>query len=585
MSSIQDGSCDSKKSSTTITVNAGEVCTIETAKLYNIFDTTKYFSESKISNSQEIATYNKTEFKPYSLCHFENNIAYTNCAIQTSNKWKTLVKGNTFADDACILPLDIKLPNHFESMGITLTSAQLKMTSNFYAFKDVKDFCQEKWYDWFSIPDYYHDNKYALNDNNCKAPCPISFIPNPNNLNTCILKKDIPLSFSLYAPEFHYTPIQLIMLLGSTNESLYKYHQKNLNDSCNIILNDKTLMAERALIDDIKSKKTFDNIYNSLIKPELRSRIKTLLELPFDESTIIPPKYYTQALTDKVKELINIDIIKDTYDIALNFSNMILSFNNGKIDEWNKQITNLIDISGVQKEDKLYWKQLNIFKRACSVAFDNNSSYSKKLLGDSLQPLNFSISVDDKLKSLPSTNRECPKCTEAELKILKNYDSKSIQEKQTSALEQEKRRSLMNGKENDIDLNKPELTDDEYDTECNKVYDDETDIIDKSMDKMKLFIQLWIFIILSLMFGFVIYVILSLFWDKIAYIFNSIVLRSTQFIYYLVNSFNKYFKKITDKEEEKEQYQKYFLTKIQRDNVTAKLDADMRRYNIKANNG
>jgi hypothetical protein len=87
------------------------------------------------------------------------------------------------------------------------------------------------------------------------------------------------------------------------------------------------------------------------------------------------------------------------------------------------------------------------------------------------------------------------------------------------------------------------------------------------------------------MFGFVIYVILSLFWDKIAYIFNSIVLRSTQFIYYLVNSFNKYFKKITDKEEEKEQYQKYFLTKIQRDNVTAKLDADMRRYNIKANNG
>jgi hypothetical protein len=275
----------------------------------------------------------------------------------------------------------------------------------------------------------------------------------------------------------------------------------------------------------------------------------------------------------------------DTYDIALNFSNMILSFNNGKIDEWNKQITNLIDISGVQKEDKLYWKQLNIFKRACSVAFDNNSSYSKKLLGDSLQPLNFSISVDDKLKSLPSTNRECPKCTEAELKILKNYDSKSIQEKQTSALEQEKRRSLMNGKENDIDLNKPELTDDEYDTECNKVYDDETDIIDKSMDKMKLFIQLWIFIILSLMFGFVIYVILSLFWDKIAYIFNSIVLRSTQFIYYLVNSFNKYFKKITDKEEEKEQYQKYFLTKIQRDNVTAKLDADMRRYNIKANNG
>jgi hypothetical protein len=574
MSSSQDASCSPTAKPIGKTVNAGEVCTIETAKLYDIFDKEKYFND-KVSKPEEIATYSETEFKPYSLCHFENNIGYTNCAIQTSNKWKTLVKGSTIADDTCILPLDIKLPNHFESMGITLKDAQLKITSNFYAFKDIKHFCQEKWYDWFSIPDYYHNNKYALNDNQCKEPCAIGLVPNPNNLNTCILKKEIPLSFGLYEKEFHYTPIQLIMLLGSTNESLYNYHQKIINESCNIILNDKTLIAERNLIDDIKSKKTFDNIYNSSIKPELQNRIQTLLKLPFDESTIIPPKYYTNALTDKINELKNREIIDDAYAIALNVSNMMLLSKAENKDEWDKEITKLIDISGVQKEDNLYWKQINILKRACSVAFDNNTPYSKTLLGEKLQALNFSISLDDKLKSISNTNNKTP----VELELQRRYGTENIKEKQIAAQEQERKDRLSSGKENDIDLNKPVLTEDEYEAESNKLFDEENDTIDKGLDKMKLFIKFWVFVILSLIFGFIIYIILSLFWDKIAYIFNSIVLRSTQFVYYLVNSFNSALNKIEGKADEKYQHNQYKLTQIQKENVEEKIKKDQRNYN------
>ena len=66
-----------------------------------------------------------------------------------------------------------------------------------------------------------------------------------------------------------------------------------------------------------------------------------------------------------------------------------------------------MDISGYEINSLMYWKQLNILKRACDVSFNGLSTYSKEFLSvlnrnrekeQQKQPLNFTIKMDEKLK-------------------------------------------------------------------------------------------------------------------------------------------------------------------------------------------
>jgi hypothetical protein len=209
------------------TIQTGEVCTIETAKQYGIFGKNSIFNGIIPSSEKTKIDVHKdntdNENLDYALCSVKETNAYKNCVLTTKNPWKSINASKEF----CRLPEDIILPS---GLKYNPSTKYIDKPSKIPLSIDTSALCQERWYDWFTVPDWHFGNGYRSigegADKKCYKPCALGKVPtkelNGQLYNKCISKAFY--EFGFYASNFNYLPIALIVLLGSNKESLLKYY-------------------------------------------------------------------------------------------------------------------------------------------------------------------------------------------------------------------------------------------------------------------------------------------------------------------------------------------------------------------------
>jgi hypothetical protein len=391
------------------TVQAGEVCTIETAKEYGIFGKTNYFNSIIPKDEKaKIDTHIDNEPKglSYSLCtnNADNTTFYENCVLSTKNPWKSLSTNKEY----CVLPPDIKLPSelHVNTFGQVTKPSVIPFITN------KNELCNDRWYDWFTVPDWHLGNRYFKPDTangKCYKPCEINTLPakseDGNIFDRCIHKNYY--QFGFYASSFNYLPIALIVLLGSTKSTLIKYNEYN---TLKLIETINGSVPNFDLYQSIKEDTTTQTKLYEHIKTDLNKAINTLFEIPFNINNIIVPEKFIQ---DRVQNDMTKDKIVHAYEIAVNVYNLSTAVDLATLKtfmDWKKE---LCDISGFTVTEEKMAKQLLILKKACSVAFDGTSTYSKNLFavmnknllpGEGLKkPLKFTFTENDASISTKTT--------------------------------------------------------------------------------------------------------------------------------------------------------------------------------------
>jgi hypothetical protein len=389
----------------TETVNTGEVCTISSAMKYNIFDKIKYFDNSKLPE-QDIFNIDKhinnavDKTLPYSLCSIDDNnanVAIENCVLSYDNPWKTLKKPGS---SNCSLPNKIELPP-----GLSYDkTGDIIIPDPIFRHKTKVGYCQEKWYDWFTIPDYHLGNKVTVlnqadkprNILKCYKPCNIGYIPRDNNnilfINNCVLKDYY--NYGLYKGTFHYLPISLILLLGSTEESLKSYYRLTLNNAKQNIIDNNLILDHEVYNNLYNDSDTFSRLYNNNsdpndrgIKFSIKNRINELFTIPFEVENIIVPDNnvieISKPIITKIKIQQAYDICKKLYDLSVDAKKQTL------LNEW---LTSLASVSDQDTNCNKFKKQLLILKKACNVTFDGKTPYSKDYI---LYNLNKDIDINE----------------------------------------------------------------------------------------------------------------------------------------------------------------------------------------------
>jgi hypothetical protein len=483
-----------------VEVSTGEVCTIDTAKEYGIFDETNYFNIDDKINTLSENTVDST--KVYSLCNpGTNNTANKNCVLSSGNPWKTIDDSGEY----CMLPRNIELPSVLKYID----SSSIEKTSNIKIWDNKTEYCQEKWYDWFSIPDYHFGNKYTYVSNvkKCMQPCSLGNVPDLTLTDKCISKADF--KGGLVNGTFPYLPISLIMLLGSDKTSLLAHYDsllKNISGSANDIFFDPKVYS--ALLGDASTR---DNIYND-IKKDLKIHINNLIALPYDDRHINIPSF------DDSKMIVNTNTaqhINEAYDIAQKLFTMCgTDQTSQKCTDFKKSIA---DISGYDINSSQFHKQMLTLKKACNIAFDGTRHYSTNIILHNLPktdktPIKFEITEKDRLKSVSKNPSENAENTINSPIVLQSEELRS-QEAQTQKLEN-----------NDtLQLNKLEYDPRKYD-ENN--YVNETPPGAKTFYNLKNIIMTTMFIILFIIFIGVLYLIISMMWGPFADMINTIILAT-----------------------------------------------------------
>ena len=215
------------------TVKSGEVCSIDIAKKLGIFDNTNYY----IKGYEQIKTFNteldNKENRSLELC-IQNNVTNTakaSCTMSAGiNYISTIKDGKSF----CVpveCPTGFKLDSKDPSVCVKPKNKKLV---------SLRTQNQERWYDWFIIPNYHIGNKYNSVNNVNYAPCKRDTVPmydkhpvdnevkavvekENNNIGKCLSKEYY--FGGKYSNTENYSPISLIKRI-STREELEEEIEK-----------------------------------------------------------------------------------------------------------------------------------------------------------------------------------------------------------------------------------------------------------------------------------------------------------------------------------------------------------------------
>ena len=513
---------ESENDDSIVKIQPGEVCTIDAAKSYGVFGKDKYFNDllSTEETSETDVFLRNDEDKKYKYSFCENtsdNKVYQNCSISTGNPWKTIDSTKQY----CMLPLET-LDESVLPKGLTIIEGTktIQKPAEIPVVQSKKTFCQEKWYDWFTIPDYHHENTYTIETNSsnvakCYVPCNIGFVPHRTNKGNCMRKQD--LEYGKYANSFHYLPIPLIILLGSTREdilSIYKQNVIKTRNNTNDISLDIDVLGD--LLNNEKSKiKIFEDI-----KQDMNYHINQLLSLPFDETNIIPP-------TDEKQQLIfDVEKIEIAYKIAKNFHD-VLRNNKTNPENFQNFKKNLCSINGLQMNENKFFKQLLVLKRACNVVFDNKSKYSSDVILYTLNknkkenevkpPLVFEITDDDIILSLSNNTAERTRRDETVSSQSDIEDRKKQVKNENDYTKEDIKQSF-------------EFVSNEYDEKNDSLLQEVT--VKKSWFYDPITYISGFFLIIFIVLGvYILYLVSNMFWNPISTILNNIILSYYSIIF------------------------------------------------------
>jgi hypothetical protein len=561
-----------------IDVLPGETCTIESAKNMGIYDKYKYFnnnvSKDDIIEIDTLLNNKRDSNKKYSLCSIKNNVVYQNCAITTNNPWKTLSNDNEY----CKLPSDIVLPNDLSY--VKDKKDIIKKPEKIPKYKSKTEFCQERWYDWFTIPDYHLGNKYLLyedkekkNKSVCFKPCDIGKILIVKNGDTskienyqCILREKY--NYPYFSTTFYYLPISLILLLGITKKNILKINNRilkekkfNLEEILKNITIDDELYKELIWNEEKPEEElsgTLKNLYENM-KKDIRYAIDNLFKRPFDATNIIPPTTDVRKISDS---LMTKERLEDAYMIASELHKII-----NDPSKFKKYKEELADISGYDITHPKFFKQLLILKTACNVAFDNTHEYSKDFILYNLNtnstaksPIKFDITPIEPILAISNNPSENT--------VINNNDK----ENQKIYLQQEKEKLKADLEAKEQSIAKVEVRTHKIDISdiTPKSYDDkliyEYNNKKYEINSIRFVYLLFVIFIIIIMVSITLIAITLLLWTPIIEMINSTILATYFLVYYISDLFKGRYQPVT--------YDKKFLQK-QIDFIINKIAYDM----------
>ena len=195
--------------------NPGQICTEAVAKSNNVYNDITVIDSKKVSNINDIKRKSDDfvlDNKSYSVCHYdmEDRIAVENCSLSSPFL--------TYEDNKCKIKNGV-CPDGFKFKDGECVFNDVKQFS-----RDRKSFCDDKWYDWFRVPNHHLNNGYKIYRNSrsdhkrditkCFEPCGFNEVPfgrtgmiSRVHMNKCIAKKD--LNYGMYSG-IDYCPIALV---------------------------------------------------------------------------------------------------------------------------------------------------------------------------------------------------------------------------------------------------------------------------------------------------------------------------------------------------------------------------------------
>ena len=369
----------------------GELCTYQIAENYNIAENQKFDTNIITKLDQEkIDRYidDDKEYE-YSLCNRSDDGKdfYYNCALDKKNIWLTKDTNNK-----CKINENIALPpDKLEKIDNILL---LKKPDSFTAVKnlsnssnDVNILCNERWYDWFTIPDYHNGNKYSKEINGdtytCYKPCNfgsiISSDTNNNsaflgeNKNKCI-NRDL-IDNGRLKNTLLFTPYAIIFLFGLTKNDLidlYKYELDNIQSIVDENNKNSDKLYDYEINNNLfKAIKENDTTLEKIVKDlktKMQTSIKQLVTEPISHLNIIPPYDNLGKLNQEPKKYYNNEkYIKKAYEIATKL-NKYLSDVSLKSDfySWKKQLE---EINGFDINSWEFNKILLLLQSSCMLCF------------------------------------------------------------------------------------------------------------------------------------------------------------------------------------------------------------------------
>lgn len=394
--------------------SSGEYCTINTAREYGLSDTKNIknvFDKNIVPDEDIIDKYIDNTIdrkKTKSICNLKGNTATPNCALYTQSPWFTINENNT----KCSIPSDLKLPPGFlvkEEEGETIIIKSTEDDIRKYSTMDA--YCQEKWFDWFTIPDYHLGNIYIakkrklseLQENpnlqndilKCYVPCPIGTVPynngDWNNMGKCINRNDF--AYGAFRNTSYYTPLAFINLLGNTTENLKEYYKDILKTTSNVIQQNQFKKLKDNIVDYVYNTDSItDNIVNEA-KYQMSYNIFNFIEHTsggFTYQNIVEPN---DALKSMINPLTSTHRLVHSYKIMKNLHKMLENYDKGNIYEYDKWLDEMKTIyfkgytdndintrgrsihRGQQKD--LTDRLLKILKKASNICFSGENTYSK----------------------------------------------------------------------------------------------------------------------------------------------------------------------------------------------------------------
>lgn len=254
----------------TTPIQSLEVCTLAVAKKLKIDDPKDYFIKGYENTKTNNTTFDKNSAtdRYESLCRKDpkQEVSYPNCILHFGMGYAS--KPN---DPSKCIPFECPPGFTPDKNGCikpeSISSSRLK-----------KEFCNERWYDWFMVPNYQLGNKYIKLDGKCYQPCNPGFVPSfgtdpvdgyspglgtTDHPEMCA-NKDTYLGGKYNTPQ-NYCPLAAIKRLSSTRESLKRDYE-------NVILNKYKEVDEDYEKLDTVTKKNID----SNIKQEVDDMITSI---------------------------------------------------------------------------------------------------------------------------------------------------------------------------------------------------------------------------------------------------------------------------------------------------------------------
>ena len=380
-------------------------------------DINSKFRDEK-TNNKFIYKYDKNKKDLCVPSNLKEDEYQINCVISTNSKYFTYNKKNNSCDAINNLNLGDEfkyiIDENNNNVAIILNTDNFKETHD---FKPRKAYCENKWYDWITIPNYHFNNQYYKDSGiyskedvrKCYKPCGINLMPYTSikDQELCVSKQDA--YNGIYANKLDYSPIALINLLGNNNETLnglyisilYDNIQKNKDKRISLNNNDERL---KKLLEIVKNN---DNIIIQEAKKEIINVIKNNIVNDLSMSisdyknnvfvlTYKNPKFIendTELIT--LRGMITTDMLDNikllhTYYLAYKYYNFIDKIGDVNIDFTNnfnymtQFKNNFIDIinnkDDVKKITKYAMRLGNILFKSINLCFDNISEFSKNII-------------------------------------------------------------------------------------------------------------------------------------------------------------------------------------------------------------